>query len=328
MASIKCRECGTDVSKAASACPRCGEPISHTFKARLTQLFVASTFLAVMLGLAFLLGIVDPSESEAARPGSHLEAPAPLPKQSSEQLAVEVACNLDLQCLGDRHQMITLVHCLPIIEKSANYAANWTTDWFEPKFSHAIWVSQKRQVIGYIGDKLEFQDAAGTLIPHTYRCDYDIEKQRIVDIKILPGAFSDTAGILLGDLRSEYKSEPIPVTLPPQRPTFDCAQSQSRAEQLICTHEELARRDVLISAMLENARAVASNPAQFDKDTQAARQQLEATCFDKTCVIAWYYHRATVLAALSNHQTATIEGARNREAAQSQIRPGRASRVS
>jgi len=311
MASIKCQECNGDIRKATRACPRCGEPISHTLQARLTQFIFASTFLATVLGLAYLTGIVDPGESAAARPGSALERTTPHAAQSIEHLATDVACNQDLRCLGDKHQMITMVHCLPIIEKSANYASSWTTDWFEPKFSHAIWVNQAHRVVGYIGDKLELQDASGALIPHVYRCDYDIEQQRIVDIKILAGNFAENRVALLSDLRTQQDKGPIEVVLPPQRPTFDCTSPRSQVEKLICTHEELARRDVLLTAMHEDARSNVTNLAQFDKDTQTARQQLEETCFDKACLINWYYHRAIALAAISSHQSALIEPAKS-----------------
>jgi hypothetical protein len=73
-------------------------------------------------------------------------------------------------------------------------------------------------------------------------------------------------------------------------PSFDCANTQTTAEKLICADADLARQDREVQVLFLQARTAAADKAAF---TEAARNELKLrnACEDRSCVAAWYEGR-------------------------------------
>jgi hypothetical protein len=96
-------------------------------------------------------------------------------------------CAKDLSCWGERHILSATSACRPTVERLANFDAQWTDAWHEPKFSHYGWHDQEKGLIRYSGDRIKFQNGFGAFQPHVYRCVYDPYTKSVVSINASPG---------------------------------------------------------------------------------------------------------------------------------------------
>jgi hypothetical protein len=95
-------------------------------------------------------------------------------------------------------------------------------------------------------------------------------------------------------------ANPDPATAPQPRrtaPSFNCAKARSTSEKLICGDEELARLDRELGALHQRARQAAPDGRAFQKSSDAAWQQREATCRDRDCLLRWYAQRRAELSS-------------------------------
>ncbi len=73
--------------------------------------------------------------------------------------------------------------------------------------------------------------------------------------------------------------------------SFDCAKAASRAEILICSDPALSMLDEELSVLHRRARAAASDPAGFTKESRSEWRRRESLCQDRDCLLGWYAHR-------------------------------------
>jgi hypothetical protein len=79
------------------------------------------------------------------------------------------------------------------------------------------------------------------------------------------------------------------------QPSFDCAKARSPAEVLICGDPELAALDNEFSTLYKRALGVVTEKATFIRASRNELRQRELTCFDKSCLVAWYAVRRSSL---------------------------------
>ena len=77
--------------------------------------------------------------------------------------------------------------------------------------------------------------------------------------------------------------------------SFDCGKSRTPSEHLICSDEELSRRDDDLAVLYKRARAAAPDRAAFDQSNRKEWRRRESTCVDKACLLSWYNNRTQQL---------------------------------
>ena len=87
-------------------------------------------------------------------------------------------------------------------------------------------------------------------------------------------------------------SAPEAAFVPRAHPSFDCARARNEAERLICSDDELARRDVELARLYRRARDHAA-----DEDVVITEQRdwialSRNVCTSKECLYRAYRHRA------------------------------------
>ena len=88
---------------------------------------------------------------------------------------------------------------------------------------------------------------------------------------------------------------PEAAFVPTEHPSFDCATARSPAERLICTDDDLARRDVELARLYSRARDHAVDERVLiaeQRDWIALRRNV---CTSKECLVRAYRHRAAEL---------------------------------
>ena len=88
---------------------------------------------------------------------------------------------------------------------------------------------------------------------------------------------------------------PEAAFVPTAHPNFDCATARNEAERLICTDDDLARRDVELARLYRRARDHA-----VDEDVVITEQRdwialRRNACTSKECLVRAYRHRAREL---------------------------------
>lgn len=78
--------------------------------------------------------------------------------------------------------------CPPAVERLARYSVRWTDSFAEPKIKRYGWKDRTEWLALYdVGDAVEFQNAFGAWVPHTFECDVDVRAERVVDVRAAPG---------------------------------------------------------------------------------------------------------------------------------------------
>jgi hypothetical protein len=159
-----------------------------TMPASLVTLFLVISFLLVPKSVPTnVAGASKPTTAPKAAP-----APPPPPTAAQQKVAAETAeaCRRSLQCWGDRYNSAADVYCDDSVERLAKYSAKWTDGWLEPKFSRFRWKDQKRGVITFVGDKIQFQNGFGVRQNHVYECDFQPDGNWVLDVRAAPGRLS------------------------------------------------------------------------------------------------------------------------------------------
>ncbi len=168
MAMKPCKECKQDVSTKAKTCPHCGVK-NPTITAK--DQFVGAIILVVIIaGLWMWLS----GDSE--------------PEKTPEQIAAEeAACREDLQCWGSKNNFSAATSCVVPIQRMAQYDFEWVDGITDMKLSHFRWLDQKAGTVTYIGDKIKFQNGFGAWQRYVYECDYDPERELVLNVRASAG---------------------------------------------------------------------------------------------------------------------------------------------
>lgn len=167
--------------------------------------------LAIISILVFIVGMIKPEQLKNKETGvtptrkeisfnflpafflfwlfSNIVEPNDTDKLKNEAAEAEAnaACKLDLQCWGDKHDILAASHCQNDIEKLANYTFRWTDGALEPKFSQFRWHNKEDGSITYIGNKIEFQNGFGAYQPYIYECIFNPESSTVIGLTAKPG---------------------------------------------------------------------------------------------------------------------------------------------
>lgn len=97
------------------------------------------------------------------------------PKGNAEKIDL-AECLKDLSCWGDHWSSEASLACKPLIEKQALIDFKWE-GWVavDTIFTKFAWRNADEGILTYYGDKVRFQNAFGTWLPHWYWCDFDPE---------------------------------------------------------------------------------------------------------------------------------------------------------
>ena len=173
--SIKCEECGNEISDKAAVCIKCGAPLPVLTKAppapskglnqKLTKHEVWATFIILFI----VLFVIAKSDN------------------TTQSKTPATCANDDLSCLGNKGIIAAGVYCKEPIEKLALHSVKWTDGTLDMKFSRFRWKDKNAGTITYIGDKVEFQNGFGAFTPMTYTCDLSGDNQTVIDVQAEEG---------------------------------------------------------------------------------------------------------------------------------------------
>src|ERR1700733_7538286 len=83
--------------------------------------------------------------------------------------------------------------------------------------------------------------------------------------------------------------------------SFNCAKASSSNELMICADPQLSLMDNDLATLYRAARAAASDPTAFKKETNDEWRKREA-CVYCACLIAWYQRRSIPLSTVLKHE--------------------------
>ena len=210
MALINCPDCGTDVSDAAVACPKCARPIaasglnrsvaSNKSKQNTSGCLVVFVLAIGGLWLFHSFGSTDNSSESSVAPAvqadqGNVGVAAPPPAASSaadsandsSEPKPDKKCQADLQCMSDKFNAYATVYCKAPIESKAAHDVKWSDGFMTPMFERIAWANESHTQIRYIGDKAEFQNGFGAYTPVSYTCTYDTKNKQVIDVSVLEG---------------------------------------------------------------------------------------------------------------------------------------------
>lgn len=96
-------------------------------------------------------------------------------------------CERSIQCIGDKKLIAAGFECKDPVERLAQYQAEWTDGFFEPKFSRFWWKDRTAGVVTFAGDKVRFQNGFGAWRNMVYQCDMDIKTERVLAVRAEAG---------------------------------------------------------------------------------------------------------------------------------------------
>ena len=171
MPLIKCKECDTDISDKAPACPKCGAPLEKKISTRQGCLIVILFAFGITVISTFLSDDKKTDDKNIS---------------STNQGDVSKPCAVnDLSCRGEEGVVHASVYCQDPIERLATHSVKWTDGMIELKFSRYRWTDQPGGNITYLGDKAEFQNGFGAYTPMIYACDMGPDGKTVLDARIL-----------------------------------------------------------------------------------------------------------------------------------------------
>ena len=132
-------------------------------------------FVVLIAFLALLLAFVVVSISDDPKGAERQERAAEQAERDAEQ-----------QTPAQRGEVAALVRCPERVERLAQYTHRWTDGFLEPKFSRSR-PTGNRNVVTYLGDRIEFQNGFGAWQPHVYECDLNVVTRQVVAVRARPG---------------------------------------------------------------------------------------------------------------------------------------------
>lgn len=188
MALKACKECKKDVSTGARTCPHCGVK-NPTLTTR--EMWLGMTGLILLLVVVYFIFSDDKSESQQAVASVALPAKtvAQIAAEKVEAERVAAACRVDLRCLGGKYLYQAARQCAPKLERYAKHDVRWTEGFGGKKFSRMLWGNEKKGIILYAGDKVQFQNGFGAYTNYVYECEYDTINEKVIKTNVVEGRF-------------------------------------------------------------------------------------------------------------------------------------------
>jgi hypothetical protein len=94
----------------------------------------------------------------------------------------------DMGCKAIAGMAAAAAACPAHIEQRSEYSARWTDSAQNPKFSLFVWTDLKvGGGITYIGDRVEFQNAAGAYKAMRYLCDMGEDGKTVLGARVYEG---------------------------------------------------------------------------------------------------------------------------------------------
>ena len=139
-------------------------------------LLLGAVLSLVLLLLLYVVAIIFPADPESVERRRRRE----------ERAAEQAERDTEQQTPAQRGEVAALVRCPARVERLAQYTHRWTDGFLEPKFSHSR-PTGNRNVVTYLGDRIEFQNGFGAWQPHIYECDLNVVTEQVVAVRARPG---------------------------------------------------------------------------------------------------------------------------------------------
>lgn len=203
MALVKCKDCGSNVSDAAPACPNCGRPQAHSSKATRNNPNGTGWLALILLiaGVWIYNKATDndpPSASTEASTQTAASKPADTEPAgfdveghySKNSSVPEDKCKENLACWSDRFLAEAEVDCKTAIDHRAIHETKWNDGFLTPMFTRFGWGGKgqtSHSQIRFIGDAVLFQNGFGAFTPMSYVCELDTSTKSVVSVDIFEG---------------------------------------------------------------------------------------------------------------------------------------------
>lgn len=175
-----CKNCDNIISRKAPTCPSCGHPNKASKNLSATQVITCLIFVGFMF--YFLISLNShKNEADNSSAAAHVEND---PIKIAEELA---ACKKDLSCWAEKNISEAGWPCQKSIEKLSRYDLKWTDSLLVPKYSYYRWANKKKNIVTYIGDKVQLQNTFGAYENYYYECDYDATNRKVLDARVYSG---------------------------------------------------------------------------------------------------------------------------------------------
>lgn len=188
-----CNKCGNLLSTYATECQKCGKKQPAPGETRSPKKSFIIFFAITVIVSALITNYM--SRKTAAATETNRVTATENSRATSESKPLEEnkedACKLDLHCWAKKNVAAATPYCESAIIKKSRFNARWTDRFLEPKFTQLAWLDQSAGTIVYIGDEVEFQNAAGDYEPQIYRCDFDPSNQTVLQVSTIPGQLQD-----------------------------------------------------------------------------------------------------------------------------------------
>jgi hypothetical protein len=130
---------------------------------------------------------LEETRAKIATEQQHQKAMQELKKQW-KKLDEKAKCSKDAKCTGRDHYPQAAILCQRVIEYRAKYDFKWTDGW-GLKFPIMYWLAADHKIVIYAGDRIKLQNGFGAMQNYIYRCAYNIESEKVVDLLLSPGKY-------------------------------------------------------------------------------------------------------------------------------------------
>lgn len=125
----------------------------------------------------------DAKTAQARREAERKAAQAK--RREAERAAKAAQCAKDFDCWSRKALGTASEHCQQAVERKARYDYEWIDGW-GLKFPLTLPGKQSDSAI-YAGDRIKLQNGFGAWQRHTYLCEFDVKRERVVEVHIRAG---------------------------------------------------------------------------------------------------------------------------------------------
>jgi hypothetical protein len=191
MALIKCKECGKEISSAATACPNCGKPISKTTPAA-TGCLVVIIVIVVLALIGQCSGSNKDSKPESApahaEPAPRATGPTSTAPKASPAPTIATDLN-DAKSLDEKYDTDAIVYCGSEADDYLRGASKFAFKWdeigfFESKFDKYRSHVSSPGVLTMVSSKASLQNGFGAYERIELLCKYDTQRKQVLGYSI------------------------------------------------------------------------------------------------------------------------------------------------
>jgi hypothetical protein len=113
-------------------------------------------------------------------------------QRSLIQAAQNANCLADLNCSSSRFKQSAEQQCGSILEDKARTAAKWdyqigsgSGSQYAGLLDRAAWVNEQKDIIGYYGNQVKFQNGFGAWMRINYECIFNIKTNNVTSARFL-----------------------------------------------------------------------------------------------------------------------------------------------